>query len=396
MPVPDLESVLAPEGWVYASSLPVDAADMGRFHALFGRDSLISALALLPVRPEIARATLQALAALQGRRDDPATGEEPGKIVHEHWPDAPPRFAEAGWPVRNGEMRYYGSADSTSWFLVLLAATGDERLWAELETPWRAAAGWLERALESGGGLVRHGPGEGPGGLVQQGWRDTVAGPDATGGPAGGGIVRPDGSLPAAPLADADSQAAAFAALRALFQLTRDGHWARLSADLCERIAAGFGDAETLALEPDGTPVPGAGSQLGWLLWSGALRGQARERAARRLCEPDVLTPFGLRTLCEGHPAFMLDGYHRGAVWPFDSWLGWAGLRQAGRTREAECVRVGVLDAVERLGGAPELYAVEEAGPRLVAGANRVQGWTVAARWALEAGWQGRRGELGH
>ena len=38
---------------------------------------------------------------------------------------------------------------------------------------WRAARGWLERALERGGGLVRHGPRLSTGGLVQQGWRDT-------------------------------------------------------------------------------------------------------------------------------------------------------------------------------------------------------------------------------
>ena len=41
---------------------------------------------------------------------------------------AEPRFAELGWPVRDGELRYYGSADSTPWFLVVLAALGDDAL----------------------------------------------------------------------------------------------------------------------------------------------------------------------------------------------------------------------------------------------------------------------------
>jgi glycogen debranching enzyme len=36
--------LLSAEGWAYASALPVDAGDPGRFHALFGRDSLIFAL----------------------------------------------------------------------------------------------------------------------------------------------------------------------------------------------------------------------------------------------------------------------------------------------------------------------------------------------------------------
>ena len=40
---------------------------------------------------------------------------------------------------------------------------------------------------------------------------------------------------------------------------------------------------------------------------------------------------------------------------------------------------------------APELYAVTEAGePEPIPLANRVQAWTVGARWALEHRWDGR------
>ena len=146
-----------------------------------------------------------------------------------------------------------------------------------------------------------------------------------------------------------------------------------------------------MALEGDGTPVPGAGSQLGWLLWAGALDASAAAAAAERLVQPDVLTPFGLRTLSSEHPAFRPRAYHRGAVWPFDCWLGWGGLRAAGRDAEAERVRAGVLAALDRLGRAPELYAVSPDGAlEPVPVANRVQAWTVGARWAFEHGWDGR------
>ena len=123
-----------------------------------------------------------------------------------------------GWPVREGALLYYGSADSTSWFLVVLDALADADLTAELEPSWRAAGGWLERALARGGGLVRHGPRRAGGGLAQQGWRDTTdpLDPDTH----GGGILREDGSAPAPPLADADSQAVAVAAMRALARLS--------------------------------------------------------------------------------------------------------------------------------------------------------------------------------
>jgi glycogen debranching enzyme len=383
---PELEAVLAPDGWPYASAAPAPGEDRGRFHALFGRDSAIVSLQVLPERPEVARATLRALAALQGRARDPARDEEPGKIVHEWWPRAPARLVAAGWPVRDGELRYYGSADSTSWFLVLLASLSDRSLASELEPAWRAAGDWLEWALERGGGLIVHGPRRCPGGLVQQGWRDSEAPADP--GRHGGGIPMPGGEVPPAPLADAESQAVAVVALRALAVLSGRERWHEEAARLSARIGLAF-DPETLAIAAGGERVPGAGSQLGWLLWAAALSGEERGRAAERLCRPDVLTPWGLRTLSSEHPQYAPDAYHRGAVWPFDSWLGWGGLRAAGR-KEAAGLRRGVLEAIETLGQAPELYAAGTSGPEPIPIANRLQAWTVGARWALENEWDGR------
>lgn len=377
--------ILSADGWPYASSLPVDADDPGRFHALFGRDSLISSLQVMPAQPDVARATLRVLAALQGQRDDPETDEEPGKIVHEYRPHADRRFEGMGWPVRDGELRYYGSADGTSWFLVVLAALGDTALADELSAAWRAAAGWVERALGRGGGLVRYGPRHARGGLVQQGWRDTTD-PRAA---YGGGILDPGGRAPEAPLADADTQAVTVAALRAAARLSGDLRWESLAARTVDLIAGAF-TPDTMAVTGSDDRVAGAGSQLGWLLWADALPPSARPAYAERLCRPDVLTDFGLRTLSSEHPQFAADAYHRGAVWPFDSWLGWGGLRAAGRAAEAESVRLGVLAAVDRLGDAPELYAVTPRGPERIAIANRVQAWTIGARFALERSWDGR------
>jgi glycogen debranching enzyme len=385
MSVDGLDGVLSHEGWPYASSPPVEPGDPGRFHALFGRDALICSLQVLPARPDVARATLRALAALQGRAEHPGTLEEPGKIGHEFRVRAPEGFVASGWPDE-GEFRYYGTADATSWFLVVLAALGDPALTDELDAAWRAAGGWLERALDAGGGLVRHAPGTW-GALTQQGWRDAID-PAGQGG-QGSGILRPDGSQPPPPLADVDSQAAAHAALRALGRLSGDGRWERLAGALRARL--GELGPEAMAVEADGTPVPGAGSQLGWLLWADALDAPAREAAADRLSQPDVLTGFGLRTLSSDSPVFAPAYYHRGSVWPFDSWLGWGGLRAAGREREAERVRTGVVAALDRLGRHPELYAVTPDGDvRPVPLANRVQAWTVGARWALENEWDAR------
>src|ERR1700750_3184271 len=147
--VRDLDAVLSEDGWPYASAPPVEPGDPGRFHALFGRDSLITSLQVLPERPEVARATLRALATLQGRRDDPLTQEEPGRIGHEFRPAPPASFVAAGWPD-GAESGDYGTADSTSWFCVVAAAVPD--LAEELAPAWRSAGDWLARTLDAGDG----------------------------------------------------------------------------------------------------------------------------------------------------------------------------------------------------------------------------------------------------
>ena len=378
-------SILSPAGWPYASTQPIAADDPGRFHALFGRDSLITSLQVLPAQPDVARATLQVLAELQGRQTDPETDEEPGKIVHEYRPRADRRFIDKGWPVRDGRLRYYGSADGTAWFLLVLAALKDDGLANELSGAWHAASRWLEHALERGGGLVRHGPRLHPGGLVQQGWRDAED-PSAS---QGAGILGLDGSAPQPPLADADTQAVAVAALRATGNLSGDSRWHSRADAMSARIAETF-SPETMALDGRGRAVVGAGSQLGWLLWADALPPSERAAYASRLCQPDILTDFGLRTLSSQHPQFACHAYHRGGVWPFDTWLGWGGLRAVGFNYEAERVRRGVIAALDRLGNAVELYAVTRRGPERIGIGNHVQGWTIGARSALQRGWDGR------
>ena len=238
------------------------------------------------------------------------------------------------WPSGGGPVRYYGSADSTSWFLVVLASLDDPQLAAELEGHGGRRVGGSRVRWERGSGLVRHGPRDAPGGLVQQGWRDTVDPAD----PAfnGGGIVRPDGAAPRAPLADSDTQTVTVVALRALARLSGEESWWERSPALASRVDEELGQ-ETIALEADGSAVAGAGSHLGWLLWADALSPPARDRAAERLSRPGVLTPWGLRTLSVDHPQFAPDAYHRGSVWPFDSWLWWGGTsgRWPGRRRGA-------------------------------------------------------------
>jgi glycogen debranching enzyme len=139
-----------------------------------------------------------------------------------------------------------------------------------------------------------------------------------------------------------------------------------------------------------GAAVATLASEIGILLWAGLLRPARVEGAVAGL--ERLATPWGLRTVSTDHARFDPYAYHYGAVWPFENWFAWGGLRAAGAREAAARVRDGVLDAVRRIGRMPECYAVEAggSGPAILPGANRTQAWTAGAVWALAAGWDGR------
>ena len=246
--VPALDPLLSEDGWAYASLPPQEPGDPGRFHALFGRDSLISALQVLPAAPEVARGdAARARGAARGSVDDPENDEEPGKILHEYRPEAGAWFVETGWPVRDGGLLYYGTADATSWFLIVLAALDDAALTAELAPAWRAAArlagrrAGRRRRARPLRAARRHGR------AAQQGWRDAIAPVRAP--PRGRrDRARRTAASRRAPLADADCQAAAVAALDALERLEPGGGWAARAAGAAGR-ARRAGGAEVMAIE---------------------------------------------------------------------------------------------------------------------------------------------------
>ena len=79
-------------------------------------------------------------------------------------------------------------------------------------------------------------------------------------------------------------------------------------------------------------------------------------------------------------------------MWPFDSWLGWGGLRGGRLCAEAERVRVGVLAALDTLGQRARALRGDDAGVALIPTSNAVQAWSIGARWALENEWDGMNG----
>ncbi len=129
-----------------------------------GRDSIFTSLQALPFVPELAATTLRALAERQGTRVDDFRDEDPGRILHEM------RYGELTAFEERLHSPYYGTADATPLFVVLLDEyerwTGDTKLVAGLEQAARAALAWIDQYADlqgNGRGHRRGDPGGGRG-----------------------------------------------------------------------------------------------------------------------------------------------------------------------------------------------------------------------------------------
>jgi glycogen debranching enzyme len=356
----------------------------GRYHALFGRDTLLTVMLALEaarLRPEdadlgrwvasLAAANLQRLSATQGTQERPDNEEQPGKIVHEYWPTVPDRFqgedAASRWPLYEG--RYYGAVDSTYLYLMAVGmvweqVTGGPEIVGGLWEHVRAALQWaLERGDVDGDGLIEVQPRQPEGlGLRNQVWKDSS---DA--------LLLEDGSQPEPPVAWVEVQGyavAAFRHMRAILQAR--GEDATLQAALAGRIALLQERLKQFWLPEEGClamtltrekrPVPLVSSNMGHVLWCDALSDAALAAAvAQRLLRADLLTAWGLRTLSSNSYAFDPYSYHRGSVWPFDNAITAAALWRMGHAEEACDISRRGIAAIARFGTPVELYCIVSA-----------------------------------
>jgi glycogen debranching enzyme len=356
-----------------ASAPPSEREPVGRYAALYGRDSLITSLQVLPPRPNIARSTLRVLGERQGRASNKALAEEAGKILHEDWPNAPDWHREHAWPVAdNGTLRYFGTVDATPLYLILAARLGVRGPSVD------AALRWLRRSLARSGLLTYNGPRRG--GLYHQGWRDGIWGKD------GVGIRWPDGTQVEGPVAVASAQALAYEALRSHGFLAE-------AEDLAKAVDEAFfrhgEDWPAVAVDGRGRAVPTMASEMGFLLWADILSPPRIQPTVDAI--DSLLSRWGLRTISPTHPCFSPFAYHLGAVWPFESWFAWGGLRRVGADGLAKSLRDRVLDAIEHLDAMPECYAapLDDSEPIIPSRATQMQAWTAGAVWALENEWSG-------
>jgi hypothetical protein len=122
--------------------------------------------------PELAASTLDVLASLQGTRGDEFRDEEPGKILHEL------RCGELTAFEEPPHSPYYGSADGTMLFLILLDEyerfTGDTDRVRRLEPNARAALAWIDQYGDrDGDGYVEYERRNTDTGLENECWKDS-------------------------------------------------------------------------------------------------------------------------------------------------------------------------------------------------------------------------------
>ncbi|WP_022882098.1 amylo-alpha-1,6-glucosidase [Gryllotalpicola ginsengisoli] len=333
----------------------VVAAGAPWFMALFGRDSLITSWMTLPFSPELAMGTLRTLARMQGRKVDPLTEEEPGRILHEVRLGADLSLALGGDSV------YYGSIDSTPLFVMLVGQAARWGVPLDQLEPLRpavdAAVRWIvEYGDRDGDGFVEYQRGTDRG-LLNQGWKDSF---DA--------IAFRDGAAATAPIALAEVQGYCYAAFLAKADLDeRFGdagsaeEWRRRAAELKARFREAFWLPDegylALALDRDKRPVDAIASNAGQCLWSGIVDEADAGAVVERLLSDEMFTGFGIRTLGTRNARYNPVSYHNGSVWPHDTALIAAGIARYGYTEQAQRVVDGLIDAVRAFGGRlPELF----------------------------------------
>ncbi|MCU1504809.1 MAG: Amylo-alpha,6-glucosidase [Ilumatobacteraceae bacterium] len=334
---------------------PVIAAGAPWFMTLFGRDSLLTSWMTLPFDPTLARGVLNTLAELQGRTYDPVAEEQPGKILHEL------RRHGGGGPFAS-RRRYYGTVDATPLFVMVAAearrwgALGDDEL-RELAPAIDAALKWMTGDGDSNvDGFIDY-QRSNPTGLSNQGWKDSWD-----------GVNFADGTLPTGPIALAEVQGYAYAALLGAAELS-DTIELSMSADelharattLQRRFNESFWDERgwfVIGLDGRGQRIDALTTNPGHALWTGIADAELADRYLDRLAEPTMWTGWGLRTLAETMQAYDPLSYHNGSVWPHDTAVCAAGAARYGRWDVVDQIVDGAFDAADEFDGRPpELFA---------------------------------------
>ena len=334
----------------------VVAAGAPWFMTLFGRDSLLTSWMGLIVDPDLALGVLQTLARFQGEKVDPRNEEEPGRILHEM------RFGDATTLSLGGGKVYYGTADATPLFVMLL---GELRRWGLAREAVDQLLPHADRAMQW---IEEYGDADGDGyveyqrktdrGLANQGWKDSHD-----------GIRYATGRIAQAPIALCEVQGYVYGALLARHYFAVEqgdtaaaDRYRAKAVELKRRFNEDFWLDDrgwfAIGLDGDKRPIDSLASNMGHCLWTGIIDEEKAPLVAKRLVSPEMFSGWGIRTLASSMGGYNPISYHCGSVWPHDNALIASGLMRYGFVEEAQQVVMAMLDAAMTQGARlPELFS---------------------------------------
>ncbi|HEY8740302.1 MAG TPA: glycogen debranching N-terminal domain-containing protein [Candidatus Dormibacteraeota bacterium] len=364
-----------------ASGLP--AAGLPWFMTVFGRDTLVTALQLLPGGQWLGWSAIDTLARLQATVDDPIRDAQPGKIVHE--------LRRGPTAINGGHFPYYGTIDAPMLFVILLHElwrwSGDDERVRRYRPNAEAVLRWMETDGDLDGDGFIEWRRRAASGLENQAWKDSW---DA--------FRRHDGSLASGPLASCEVQGYAYDALVRAAELAA-GPWedAALAETLRQRARRlhdrfnerfwtdARGGYYFLALDGQKQPVDSLTSNIGHLLWSGIVPLERSDAVARQLLSRALFSGWGVRTMAGDDHGFNPISYHCGTVWPHDNSIIVAGLHRYGFHDEANRIMTAIIDAAAEFPDhrLPEVFAgySRDVGPFPVEypTASSPQAWAAAS-----------------
>lgn len=335
---------------------------------LFPRDLLTACLMLRD--PVLLRDTIGFCVATIGRKRDPLTGEEQGRVLHE-WNRV----------ERDGYFSQYNAAETSHLFII--AAWEYLLLGEDIQ-----AENWADALRQAGKYILRH---------IEAGlfWED----------PRHCGATRymayatywKDSHLPgrlnvAYPIAYTLVQAQTVAALRALAGLEEKLQLG-FSVELLQRLASEIIDSlwETLwdqgadypllAMDND-AKVPGISSDALHML-AYLNKGDVPEKHLKSIVTgaQRLETRYGYRSYAPGQTDYAPDSYHLGSIWPYEQFFIAKGARTHSLAHVLEC-SVRVTNALLQR-GFPELITWE--GTTLGQGGCDLQLWSAAYPEAIHA-----------
>jgi glycogen debranching enzyme len=385
-----LDELVTEEG-IYASS---SKGAEGVYHGFFGRDTIITA-SLIVQAEDINRKFIYTkkavnsvlrLANWQGKLNDPATGQEKGKIPHEvrtnpadYWHLTQGAILSGGkpWYVDPDDLvlKNWDSLDATPMWVWAVGNFYEMGLIPESQMPWKAlksALKWCVQNLKEYHGLAgfNYDPNREFGGLYTMTWKDSHA----------AYLSEQNGKILCRPIYDVWASGLFWAALASGQKM-----FAQIDDVFSHKLKTLAGDLKTrfntmnqgfVMLEENGQLYIGecldSRRQLqkavcidpALCLYSNVdgtsvIYQDLAACLAERVMKQDMFDPqAGVRVYSQNNSQFDPLGYHRGpnTFWPFVSALTAKGLIDYGFNEKAEDILIAMLNGVQRFGTSVELF----------------------------------------